>query len=547
MESMTRHCRPGGGPIRPCPPADRRLTGQAGFIIHSVLVVIILTAMVAVSLMYSMHADQTAAAAGEQGEQAWATAMSGLQQAISQARQIVPGSFEWQDNPAMFQRQFVCDDGSSQWYYSVFSEGILETDSVRYGLTDEAGKYDLRRADPALLNRLLSAARTAEDSGSQWAAYTNQVFTNLVAASPELAEELANPAALLDSGSGAATNKSPAGRPAAAAAATGGSSGNSTAQLLDAVFLNSGHDIRLLYGKDVDLNFQVDAAGAGAGAEAGAGGMPAPDPGSAGMRNLLDLGLRHFLTVVAYEPNVNSQGQPRLDLNDTNADLSTLSLPSPVVAYVAAMRRENRKINHPSELLEASGKFKGDNGAGEELASGVGAAELAVLLDRCTGTNASRLDGLINLNTAPKEILALLPGVDDAVADGILAARRGLSSDQMQTTAWLVQQGLMDAEAYKKVAPLITSRSCQFHFHVVGFSTPAGRYRVLEAIVDVACNPPQILFLRDLTRLGLPFKLEASPQDQISQVRPRPRQTAALIPAGGRRVNRLSPAAKKAR
>jgi hypothetical protein len=117
----------------------------------------------------------------------------------------------------------------------------------------------------------------------------------------------------------------------------------------------------------------------------------------------------------------------------------------------------------------------------------------------------------------------------------------------MQTTAWLVQQSLMDAEAYKKVAPLLTCRSCQFHFHVVGFSTPAGRYRVLEAIVDVACNPPQILFLRDLTRLGLPFKLEASPQDQISQARLRPRQTAALNPAAGRRVNRLSPTAKKAR
>ena len=36
---------------------------------------------------------------------------------------------------------------------------------------------------------------------------------------------------------------------------------------------------------------------------------------------------------------------------------------------------------------------------------------------------------------------------------------------------------------------------------------PSGRYRVLEAVVDVAAPAPRVVYLRDITRLGLPFDL----------------------------------------
>jgi len=42
---------------------------------------------------------------------------------------------------------------------------------------------------------------------------------------------------------------------------------------------------------------------------------------------------------------------------------------------------------------------------------------------------------------------------------------------------------------------------------VVGYGVTSGQFRVLEAIVDLAGGSPQIVYLRDLTRLGLPFAL----------------------------------------
>lgn len=178
--------------------------------------------------------------------------------------------------------------------------------------------------------------------------------------------------------------------------------------------------------------------------------------------------------------------------------------------YLRQLRRSGQKLSHPADLLEAVTKFQNRSNRTVELSSEVKGEELAILLDRCTTTNAAALPGLININTAPHEVLTLLPGVNDSLADSIIATRQGLNADQLKTPAWLYQQGLLKAEEFKKIAPLITARSWQFHFHVVGYSIPSARYRVLEAVVDVAASPPQILSLRDLTRLGLPFKISTS-------------------------------------
>jgi hypothetical protein len=42
----------------------------------------------------------------------------------------------------------------------------------------------------------------------------------------------------------------------------------------------------------------------------------------------------------------------------------------------------------------------------------------------------------------------------------------------------------------------------------VGFGVPCGQYRVLEAVVDLARRTPRLAYVRDVTRLGLPFALD---------------------------------------
>jgi hypothetical protein len=57
------------------------------------------------------------------------------------------------------------------------------------------------------------------------------------------------------------------------------------------------------------------------------------------------------------------------------------------------------------------------------------------------------------------------------------------------------------------VAPYLTARSFQFRCHVLGYGLPSGRYRIAEAVIDVAGDVPAIIYLRDLTRLGIPFPI----------------------------------------
>jgi len=126
------------------------------------------------------------------------------------------------------------------------------------------------------------------------------------------------------------------------------------------------------------------------------------------------------------------------------------------------------------------------------------------------------LVGLINVNTASVKVLGSLPGLDETKAESIATARESLTMDQRQSIAWLYREGLLDATQFKKLAPLITTQSLQFRFNVVGYAIPSGRYRVFEVVIDTADKQPQILYLRDISRFGLPFALPTG--DETSNV-----------------------------
>ena len=148
----------------------------------------------------------------------------------------------------------------------------------------------------------------------------------------------------------------------------------------------------------------------------------------------------------------------------------------------------------------------------EELESHVGEAELPIVLDKLTvlPTNVP-INGRININTAPATVLALLPEVDANLAQQIVESRSSVDPLVRRTPAWLFTQGLVNAEVFKRIAPLLTARSYQFRVRCVGFGWPHGKFRTLEAVVDVS-GPPRIIYLRDITRAGppVPFDVEGS-------------------------------------
>ncbi len=449
-----------------------------GFVLIAVLIVVMLASMVALSLLFHQRAEETAAAAGSAADKAWAAAMSGVYEAMRIANSPPGELVGWDDNPEAFHERLCLDDGAEKWYFTVYSQGDSELQTVRFGLADEAAKLNVNTATETMLSRLpnltpylveglldfLDADNTPRPEGAE------QEYYNTLAKAYTIR--------------------------------------NGPLATLEEILLVRGFTPDLFYGEDANLNGQLDPG------EDDAEEQFPPD----NKDGKLDSGLRRCLTVSSYDLNQDAEGKPRTDLNDAKDAVPDKDLPAKLLEYITALRRNKVTVNHPADLLEARGKFKDEKGQEIELESGVGKADLAAVLDRFTATSDVRLPGLINVNTASASVLQTLPDVDVARAESIVAARQNLRSEQRSTPAWLYEESLVDADLFKKLAPLVTARALQFHLHVVGYGVPSGRFRVLEAIIDLGGPQPVISYLRDITRLGLPFKIEVPSEESTEPV-----------------------------
>ena len=287
-----------------------------------------------------------------------------------------------------------------------------------------------------------------------------------------------------------------------------------------------GLSTELLFGEDTNLNGRLD---------------PNEDDGDDNppgdnRDGRLDHGMAQYFTVGSRDPDLTADGKPRLDINRAGLALPDKGLPQGFTNYLAALRRMNRRLTHPVEALEDVVRTTDESGAPIEIPSGITREELPLLLDLFTvqssGTTAAR-EGLINLNTASSIVLATLPGMDLPTAESIVGAREGLRAEQRSTPGWLLTEGLLDVPKFKAVVPHLTTRAYQFRFHVIGYALPSGRYRVLEAEVDVSGDIPVLTRLRDLTRLGLPFNLSPETLEQS------PPAGAHWVPRSGPRTKRI--------
>jgi DNA uptake protein ComE-like DNA-binding protein len=455
---------------------------RRGFILIAVLVVVVLASMVALSLLFRMRAEQAAFAASVGSEQAWYSAMSGIQQAMEIAKSRGAEQTEWEHNPGLFWHQLVVDDGSDQWFYTIFSAGAAEEQTVRYGMVDENRKLNLNKATAEMLSKATVL------SSAQIEAITGAAATNTASLADPLSIDAE--AALLMGG---------AMRP--------------HFSTLDELLKVPGFTPGVIYGEDANHNFHLDP-------NEDDGVLLFPPDDSDGS---LFLGLREVATVFAYEFDIAADGSPRLQLNSTNRTVPEFIIPEQTAAFIEAAWSNKVIFKSPADLLEAKLKVKDSEGKEVELESGVGPKELPTVLDQLTTTFEARLIGLININTADVKVLQTIPGVSEAKAELIVQTREGLSSELKQSPAWLYSESVFTADEFKRAAPHITARSLQFRFNVVGYSLPSGRYRVYEVVIDTADKQPQILYLRDITRFGLPFALPSA--DEMQQIQTQDVQT----------------------
>lgn len=143
-----------------------------------------------------------------------------------------------------------------------------------------------------------------------------------------------------------------------------------------------------------------------------------------------------------------------------------------------------------------------------------------------TSAPTTAVKGRININTAPKEVLMCLPGLDENDA-AALVARRSQGSFDTTTTAWARE--VLSTEKYNRLSPpkptpppaprpgaprpptppqgdvLITAKSYQFSADIVSVSLNGRAMRRCRIVVDASASPPKVIYRQDLTHLGWPL------------------------------------------
>ncbi len=153
------------------------------------------------------------------------------------------------------------------------------------------------------------------------------------------------------------------------------------------------------------------------------------------------------------------------------ARLASADLASPLdlvnaTVEIPVNRREVQRI--PSPLRADSPAFSTD---------------LERLLDGFTTTHQEILIGRVNINTAPREVLLAVPGIDQAMADRILAARANTSMGR-ESVAWLLAERIAPLETFRQLLPYLTTGGDVYRARFAGFADRHMAPFVFEAVLD---------------------------------------------------------------
>lgn len=209
------------------------------------------------------------------------------------------------------------------------------------------------------------------------------------------------------------------------------------------------------------------------------------------------------------DPDLTLARRPRCRIDDPASPLPADSLPEGFTNYVAALRASRTLLSHPAAVLDASLTVKDTQGSDVTVPSGINAENLALVLDLFTSRPVGSQPSLLNVNTASAVALSQVPGIDLPLAESIVSTRTAIAPDRRRTLAWLVQEGTVQPDVFKAIAPHLTARSYHFQCRVAAYALPSGQFRVFELHIDASSNTPKITRLRDVSRHGFPidFKL----------------------------------------
>jgi type II secretory pathway component PulK len=247
----------------------------------------------------------------------------------------------------------------------------------------------------------------------------------------------------------------------------------------------------LLYGEDHNFNGKLDYN-----ERDGQASLPL-DNGD----DKLDKGWIAYLTCYSVDNNKDAQGNDRIDINEADeAKLEqSLNIKKSDAKWIVENRsKDKEKYKSIADLINDKSPKKSSDKESEN-AEPLSLETFSKIADKLTITKDKQIVGRVNINTAPKIVLAcLLGGDDDAkkLADEIITYRQGLT-DGMDSIADLLQVSSMKIETFKEIANHITTRSDIFMIRSIASvenNAAGGATSQTEALINRNMNPYQTFY-----------------------------------------------------
>jgi type II secretory pathway component PulK len=478
---------------------------RLGLILPTVLLVLALLAMLALSFAFAMRASVSATSVSRATISARLAAEAGVQRAISLLRTDMANIGAWYDNPENFKRQrvWVSDEGVQTsfdmdtkkldpdvqaWLFSVVADD--PTDDVtrfRYGLTDEASRLNLNTASRYELATL---------------------FGLLIADAEINPQELAD--AVIDWRDSDDTPE-PLGAESSyyESLPTPYQCKNARFETVEELLMVRGFTGQVVYGEDYNRNGLLDPN-----EDDGEETFP---PDNADGR--LNRGLLPYLTVWSVEPNQSNDLTARVNLLGRDEEamrraLDNQGFDESTIDYLMSVR--GRISRSPAELLSLAEQ-------GEPVPDSL--RDLATVMDKLTTLPTPYIEGPINVNTASPQVLQSLEALTLEEADSIVSTRANLDAFEKSTLAWLYTQGVVSLDRFIEltsmsdgefgiIIPRLTARSFQYHVESIGFASHIGVTQRLEVVLWMQGHQGQIVYYRDLSELGTRFpRLRSDDED----------------------------------
>jgi hypothetical protein len=128
--------------------------------------------------------------------------------------------------------------------------------------------------------------------------------------------------------------------------------------------------------------------------------------------------------------------------------------------------------------------------------------EFKPIAGKITASTGTAPAGRINVNTAPKEVLLCLPGLEESDAAALVAQRPTADADRA-SMAWVVQA--LSRQKALAIGNYITSFSYQFSADIVSAPSSGRAFKRCRVVIDARTSPPKIVYRQSLTHLGWPL------------------------------------------